>query len=116
MLGRLEVTVRAAFGFVMMSLTVSLAVGCDGGKDGGSRTDDILALEGDAVIGADTYAANCESCHGVDAAGGIGPALAGFGEDTEFVEVVLSGEEDMPSFESLPDQDIADILAYCKSL
>jgi mono/diheme cytochrome c family protein len=96
------------------SVLVSL-VACDGSNgDSGDRAATILDLEGDPAAGEQVYADECSSCHGVSGEGGVGPAMssvAGEGE-AEIVEVVLEGEGDMPSFSDLPDQDIADLVAY----
>jgi mono/diheme cytochrome c family protein len=93
---------------------VLAAAGCPSAE--GDRIDTILALTGDPVEGERQYGANCESCHGVGATGGSGPSLVGEDEPEEFVDVVLSGEGSMPGFDALPDQDIADMLAYVQSL
>jgi len=78
---------------------------------GGSRVDDILALEGDPAVGYEVYDAECAVCHGVDGEGGSGPSLAGEDEEREIVEVILTGEDEMPAFDDLADQDIADLLS-----
>ena len=98
-------------------LLLPLLVAC--GEEGGetSRVDDILALTGDATAGATVYADNCASCHGTDATGGSGPAIAGMGETEEMAEVILEGEGDMTAFDGvISDQDIADVIAYVQSL
>jgi mono/diheme cytochrome c family protein len=82
---------------------------------GGSRVDDILAITGDAANGATVYADNCAACHAADGTGGTGPSLQGIVAEEgldEITDVILSGEESMPSFSDLADQDIADLLAY----
>ena len=99
-----------------MVAAAGLLVGC-GDKDGDSasaRVDDILALTGDSGSGASVYSGNCAACHGADGEGGTGPAMsdAASGSDEEIVETVLNGEGSMPSFSSLEDQEIADLLAY----
>lgn len=97
---------------------VPMVVACGGGD--GTRSDAILALDGDATAGATVYADNCAVCHaasglGVDD-GGTGPNLteaAGeTSEDAEFIGYILNGEGDMPSFSDLTDQEIADVLAH----
>ena len=93
-----------------VGLAALVFAGC-GSK--GARVDDILALEGDPVNGAEVYAANCASCHAADGSGGSGPNIQGEDEDAEVAEVVLEGEEDMPAFDGdLTDQEIADVVAY----
>ena len=79
-----------------------------------NQTDDVLALDGDATAGAETYAAECASCHGDAGEGATGPALAGSGVDREeVVDLVVNGKEEMPAFgDTLSDQEIADVAAY----
>jgi mono/diheme cytochrome c family protein len=93
-----------------LALLLSLAA-CDGG----SRVDGILALTGDATNGATVYADNCAECHAADGSGGIGPSLQGEASEEgggEVVEVVLYGEDSMPAFPDLTDQEVADLLAF----
>ncbi|MEZ4238418.1 MAG: cytochrome c [Myxococcota bacterium] len=95
-----------------------LLVGCDpvgmGGE--GDRVDAILALEGDPATGETQYVANCADCHASDGTGASGPALVGYDDAAEFVEVVIDGEGSMPAFGSLRDEDIADMWAYVEAL
>jgi mono/diheme cytochrome c family protein len=88
------------------------------GCDSGSRVDDILTLTGDATNGAAVYEENCASCHAADGSGGIGPSMQGIVAEEgpeEVVDVILEGEDSMPSFSDLADQDIADVVAYLES-
>ncbi len=97
--------------WLLVGLTTVVACGGEGGED---RVDDILALDGDAAAGDAVYAAECSACHGAAGEGGSGPAMsevAGEGA-AEIVEVVLNGDGDMPAFPEIPDQDIADLVAY----
>ena len=76
---------------------------------GSSATD---GLVGDPAEGANVYAANCASCHGVNGEGGVGPALAGEAEETaELEDIILNGEGEMPAI-PLEDQELADVIAY----
>jgi mono/diheme cytochrome c family protein len=98
-----------------LAALVSL-VACAGGEVDEARADDILALEGDAASGATLFTANCQSCHGADAqSGSAGQDLPSKTEDV-VVDTVLSGTTGMPSFSSLEDQEIADIVAHLASL
>lgn len=83
-----------------------------------SRASKISGLEGDATAGATLFQENCQSCHGANGVGGSGPALAEEAEEPdEVISIVLSGEEEMPSFEeTLSDQEIADIVAFLQTL
>ncbi len=95
----------------LFALLASSLVGCAGSE----RADTILGLTGDADAGATLYADNCASCHGADGTGGAEEGILGE-EASEIAEVVLNGEDSMPSFaDSLEDQDIADILAWIEA-
>ena len=85
---------------------------------GDARIEGILALTGDAAAGEAVFTANCESCHGVAAAGGSAPELAShFETNEEHIEAIVYGEEEMPAFgDSLSDQEIADVAAYLSDL
>jgi mono/diheme cytochrome c family protein len=76
------------------------------------RAAAILALTGDTAAGEAVYGANCSSCHGEAGAGGDpGPNIQGV--DPAFaVDTLLNGNGGMPSYASLADQEIADVVAY----
>jgi cytochrome c551 len=87
---------------------------CNGEEDDSDRVSAILALTGDAANGELVYADECAVCHGADGEGGSGPSMSsvvGEGED-EIIGTVLEGEGSMPAFDDLPDQDIADLVAF----
>lgn len=94
--------------------------GCDDDDDSGTpdaHIDDILALTGDSTAGATVYSNTCATCHGADGSGGSGPALTSEmseQSDEEFVSIVLYGEDRMPAQSQLSDQEIADVLSYCR--
>ena len=80
-------------------------------------TDPVLALDGDADAGAQTWAAECGLCHGQNAEGtSRGSGLVGIFErrtDEEILDVVRFGVATMPAYEErLSDQDLADLLAW----
>ncbi len=83
-------------------------------------TDMPEAAEGDAENGALLFARNgCSGCHGAQAGGAIGPALAGRGLEVEFVlGKVRAGPSDMPAFtaDQVSDADVHDIVAWLSSL
>jgi mono/diheme cytochrome c family protein len=86
---------------------------------GGDRASTILGLEGDKKDGAEVFAANCESCHGADGKSGTAKENVPGEDEGEIVDAVLNGKEDgaMPSFgDDLTDQEIADLLAFIKTL
>lgn len=96
---------------VLFTLVASSLVGCANA----GRADTILGLTGDADAGATLYADNCASCHGVDGTGGTQEGILGE-EASEIAEIVLNGEDSMPSFaDTLADQDIADIIAWIEA-
>jgi len=79
------------------------------------RAEAILALESDSLAGADVYDVECSVCHGLRGEGASGPTMAAAVEPHDrasLVDVLLEGVGDMPSFEELPDQDIADVVTY----
>lgn len=75
---------------------------------------------GDANKGQVLYDASCVVCHGAGATGGIGPRLAGnpiLSNDKLFWDRVLTGRHMMPPLgDALTPQQIADILAWLKTL
>ncbi len=74
------------------------------------------APQGVATRGASVFAANCAGCHGADATGGVGPALAGSGlEADEVAAVVAAGRGVMPAA-IVSGQDAADVAAYVATL
>ncbi|MEL6343228.1 MAG: cytochrome c [Myxococcota bacterium] len=120
---------------VILMTALALLVACDGddkdtsstGGDSGSsgngettRTEDILALTGDASSGAPVYTTNCQGCHAEDGSGTVGPALSGADgkvntlTDEQIVDAILNGVGTMPAYEFLSDQEAADLLAYLK--
>ena len=83
----------------------------------------IAKLTGNAENGKTLYESAdpspCSSCHGPLGKGGSGPNIVNeVGSETEeFIDTILTGEDSMPGYDSsLEDQEIADIIAYLKSL
>ncbi len=78
------------------------------------------AVAGDAAAGKELYAAQCASCHGQNAEGAFGPALAGaaiVGNAEQFNSIVKGGTgSGMPPFAQLSDKELADLRAYLGSL
>jgi alcohol dehydrogenase (cytochrome c) len=75
------------------------------------------------LAGAKLFAARCASCHGADGGGGeFGPDIAdvrGLGHpDLDLADLIKHGLPDngMPSFSSLPQQDIESIAAFVSGL
>jgi mono/diheme cytochrome c family protein len=75
---------------------------------------------GDAKRGSKLYADQCAPCHADDARGGtMGVALAGthaLDRAADLAAVIRAGRGRMPAFTAATDADIADCLAYLRSL
>lgn len=96
-----------------MWVFLALLIGCEDPE----REQAILSLEGDVASGAELYAATCAGCHGADGTGGTGEDLVAEQPDAEdILEALLYGEDEMPSFDDLPDQDLADLVAFVLTL
>lgn len=108
---------------------VTLA-GCAGASDPASGDNPVLEGAGDVALGADLYAANCAQCHGTDATGtDQGPPFVhdvyvpSHHADGAFLLAVRNGVQPhhwdfgpMPPRPGLSDQDVADIVAYVRSV
>src|SRR5437764_4935336 len=73
----------------------------------------------DKDAGKAVFARVCESCHGVGASGGQGPALVPYKKELpELVAIVRQGIGLMPSIprSEISDAEIAQVHAYLKSL
>lgn len=83
-------------------------------------TSSIASLSADVTAGKTLYATNCASCHGSDAASGSANknvANEVQSNASAAIGTILSGDGQMPSFAStLSDQEIADVVAYIKTL
>jgi mono/diheme cytochrome c family protein len=75
---------------------------------------------GNSKRGEELYQASCVVCHGSQAAGAIGPKLAGnpvLANDKAFWKVVHEGRHVMPPLNDvLSDQQLADIRAWLQTL
>ena len=75
---------------------------------------------GDAKHGAKLYADQCAPCHADDASGGtMGVALAGthaLDRAADLAAIIRAGRGRMPGFDAVSDADIADCIAYLRSL
>lgn len=83
------------------------------------RVAEVLALTPDVEAGATLYETRCAGCHAPDATGGTGPDLvdaAGHHSDEELLDYILFGDGDMPAYADWPDQDLADVTGYLRSL
>jgi len=102
----------------------SLAQAKDGGTQGADRNsssgNEAKFPEGDSARGEGLYNASCIVCHGPQAAGGIGPRLAGnpvLSNEPAFWKVVYEGRHVMPPLKgAITEQQMADIQAWLKTL
>jgi putative heme-binding domain-containing protein len=73
----------------------------------------------DIAMGKQLYAANCASCHGVDATGQLGPNLHGvverLGEQGVF-GIIRNGRGGMPPISSINDARVWQVIAYVRTL
>jgi len=74
---------------------------------------------GDVAHGEQLYnEKSCGGCHGANAEGGFGPALAGnpiLDNPEAFNKITLEGQGAMPPFSDLSEQDLADLRAFLKT-
>ncbi len=102
-------------------MTLMLLLACaDPADDPGVAA--VLDLQGVVVDGAAVFAESCTACHGPDAKGNeAGPDLVDKltrREDAEVVETILyGGLGQMGAYEDiLADQEVADVLAWLRTL
>jgi mono/diheme cytochrome c family protein len=104
----------------LLSLVALASQGCASKAVDSPRSTTILGLKSDAPAGQAVFASKCINCHGAD--GRTGTAKHDIvdhakNETTDFVNVVIAGKSgQMPSFGSLSDNEIANLLAYVKTL
>lgn len=108
----------------LLTLTLAFTVACgdkDTGSDsdsgGDSQIDAILALTGDSAAGATTFANTCAGCHGADGASGYAANLVEEipeKDDAFIVGVIINGYDGGMPAQDLSDQEVADVLAYCR--
>jgi mono/diheme cytochrome c family protein len=106
---------------IALALVVGIASGCGGGDDEATpeptpTMTDTETGDGEEASGAQLFSDNCESCHGIEGAGGhIGPNLqtSPVAEDLRRVEQqVRNGGGAMPPFAgALSDAEI-DVVAH----
>jgi mono/diheme cytochrome c family protein len=87
-----------------------------------------LSLHGDSSRGHFLFLRNCAGCHGMNGRGGIAPEIGNpvfqqAATDDFIVRTIRNGraETAMPGFQrpeapALSDQDLADVLAYVRTL
>ena len=79
----------------------------------------VLQISGDSTRGKDIFVLNCATCHGLEAAGEVGPDLNGVSERKSrvaLIEQVISGQTPpMPQFQP-SEKDMADLLSFLETL
>ena len=79
----------------------------------------VLQLTGNAERGHDLFQLNCATCHGLEAAGEVGPNLQGVSarkSKSDLIIQVISGQTPpMPQFQP-NEKDMADLLAFLETL
>jgi mono/diheme cytochrome c family protein len=105
---------------IILGMAVMFGLAACGGGQNAMRSSAILALTGDAAAGQMSYASRCVMCHGPDGKSGTArhdvPGHAK-NKPTETVNELLVGNAaGMPSYANLTDQQLADLLAYLKTL
>lgn len=79
----------------------------------------VLAKTGDVSRGRDIFALNCSVCHGLEAAGEVGPDLRNVSERKSraaLIDQVISGKTPpMPQFQP-GEKDMADLLSFLETL
>ncbi|GAB2459831.1 cytochrome c [Conyzicola lurida] len=89
----------------------------------GLPSEETLAGDGDAALGAELFRINCAMCHNVAGAGGaltqgkFAPALTGV-ESIHVYEAMVTGPQNMPVFnnQNLTVEDKANIITYLQFL
>lgn len=80
-----------------------------------SRVDQILGDAGSAEEGRGVYVEHCQVCHPADGSAGAGPGFAATLPDLDdrtVLEAVLEGRTGMPSFSTLTNTELSNLLAH----
>jgi mono/diheme cytochrome c family protein len=90
-------------------------------ESNGLKSTGATAAPGDPVHGKEIFEANCASCHGADATGGVGPNLHGEKGRKNYLQTIAWIENPTPPMAKLypsplGDSDVADVAAYVQSL
>lgn len=112
-------------GAAMLTFTVvaaaGLVAGCGGGSGGSSGAQQAAPVVA-GPPGKTVFAQSCARCHGYrgeplrSGTPALTPAkIAGQG-DQVLALLVRSGKGDMPAFGALTDQQVADLIAYLRSI
>jgi mono/diheme cytochrome c family protein len=98
---------------------VVLAAACGGEPSDKDRIRAVLRLEGDPENGELVYAELCVSCHGADGSGEdgtlVGADIRGLEADI-VADALVVPPSGMLTFDTVPDQDLADVIAHVAAL
>ena len=100
--------------FFLLTLA-ALAAGCAPQE---AAVDDAALANADPISGEALYMDLCASCHGADGMGtASGSSLLGISEsnDQALWDVIFFGEDGMPAYSDLSDQEIADLIAWMRA-
>ncbi|HYZ17862.1 MAG TPA: cytochrome c [Candidatus Acidoferrum sp.] len=97
------------------AMAASSAAPAAGGAAGGA------AGAGDATHGKQIFMANCASCHGANAEGGVGPSLKGEKSRKNYQQAIAwikNPQPPMPKLYPSPlsEKDVDDVAAYVETL
>jgi mono/diheme cytochrome c family protein len=111
---------KAALIAVMLVITVVLSVvAVRYSQASDPYIHQVLSLPGNGTRGKAIFKMNCAVCHGIEAAGEVGPKLVGVSDrktKVGLIKQVISGQTPpMPQFQPEP-QDMADLLIYLERL
>jgi len=109
--------------FAVIAFVLAAGTGCaHGGTQAAGTTASASPTFGNTSRGADVFRANCAVCHATnDAAGGIGPPLAGENHRKDYEQTVAWIEEPDPPMPKLYPaplsvKDVEDVATYVQSL
>ncbi|HEY1882027.1 MAG TPA: cytochrome c [Candidatus Cybelea sp.] len=111
---------RSALGLVFMLCTVACTSASVERQDVSAGTG--ATVGGDRIAGALVFAANCETCHGAEGAGGpVGPSLYGESKRMSYGGLVSWIEDPQPPMprlypKFLTPSEVRDAAAYVESL
>jgi hypothetical protein len=104
---------------ILVIVVVAFLVLSNSWRSSSPYTQEVLALQGDAILGHAIFQMNCSGCHGLEAQGRVGPnlhAVAKRKSRPALIEQVTSGNTPpMPQFHPNP-HEMAALLSYLETL